>query len=136
MREANRAVRDSEVLGSRLDRRPRSTGRRLGCPIQRAAYLGAGRPVVVAADAESEAALVDARSGCGLRIAPRRANLLAESLCLLGADTARWRTCASSGPACANAHWEKEPIVRRIEAALLAIAPGNLRREGIARSAA
>jgi colanic acid biosynthesis glycosyl transferase WcaI len=98
-------------------------------PSKLAAYLGAGRPVVVAADAESEAARVVARSGCGLHIAPGRADLLAKSLCLLGADTARWRSCASSGLAYARAHWEKEPIVRRIEAALLAIAPGNLRRE-------
>src|SRR5713226_1867401 len=90
-------------------------------PSKLAAYLGAGLPVVVAADLESEAARVVGWTGCGVRIPPGRADLLADSLCLLCEDQEMWHACASSGRAYAEAHWEKEMIVGRIEAALLAV---------------
>ena len=89
-------------------------------PSKLAAYLGAGRPVVVAADAESEASRVVARAGCGVRLPPGRADLLADSLCLLAGDQATWQAFATAGFTYAKAHWEKEMIVGRIEAALLA----------------
>jgi len=90
-------------------------------PSKLASYLGAGRPVVVAADADSEAARVVERARCGVRIPPGRADLLADSLCSLSADQETWRTFAASGQAYANAHWNKETIVGRIEAVLLAL---------------
>jgi colanic acid biosynthesis glycosyl transferase WcaI len=90
-------------------------------PSKLAAYLGAGLPVVVAADEESEAARVVGRARCGVRIPPGRADLLADSLCLLCEDQEMWQAFASSGKAYAEAHWEKEMIVGRIEAALLAV---------------
>jgi colanic acid biosynthesis glycosyl transferase WcaI len=88
-------------------------------PSKLAAYLGAGRPVVVAADADSEAARVVARGACGVRIAPGRADLLADSLLLLARDQATWQAFATAGVAYAKAHWKKETIVGRIETALL-----------------
>jgi colanic acid biosynthesis glycosyl transferase WcaI len=91
-------------------------------PSKLAGYLGAGRPVVVAADPESEAARVVAQADCGLRIPPGRPDLLADALCLLAADRAKWQRLAGSGRAYATTHWEKETIVGRIEAALLALA--------------
>jgi len=90
-------------------------------PSKLAAYLGAGLPVVVAADGESEAARVVRWAGCGVRIPPGRADLLADSLCLLCEDREMWQACASSGRAYAEAHWDKEIIVGRIEGALLAV---------------
>jgi len=90
-------------------------------PSKLASYLGAGRPVVVAADADSEAARVVERAQCGVRIPPGRADLLADSLCSLSADQETWRTFAASGQAYANAHWNKGTIVGRIEAALRAL---------------
>ena len=90
-------------------------------PSKLAAYLGAGRPVVVAADAGSEAARVVAQAECGVLIPPGRADLLANALCLLAADHGTWQTFAKSGRAYAEAHWEKVTIIGRIEAALLAL---------------
>ena len=93
--------------------------------IQRNSYtdawraLGAARPVVVAADAESEAARVVERSGCGFNIAPGRPDLLANTLDLLARDRATWKTYSTAGAAYAKAHWDKETIVARVEAALL-----------------
>jgi glycosyltransferase involved in cell wall biosynthesis len=89
-------------------------------PSKLAAYLGAGRPVVVVADAESEAARVVVQAACGVRIAPGRADLLADALCLLARDRATWQAFATAGFTYAQTHWEKEMIVGRIEAALLA----------------
>ena len=93
-------------------------------PSKLAAYLGAGRPVVVAAAADSEAARVVARGGCGIRIAPGRADLLADSLMLLASDKATWQSFATAGAAYARIHWEKEEIVGRIELALLKVSRG------------
>jgi len=93
-------------------------------PSKLAAYLGAGRPVVVAADAESEAARVVTRGRCGVRIAPGRADLLADSLLELARDQATWRALASAGVAYANAHWDKDTIVERIERELIKTARG------------
>jgi len=90
-------------------------------PSKLVGYLGAGRPVVVAADADSEAARVVERAGCGVRIAPGRADLLADALCSLGEDQATWRRFSTSGLAYARDHWEKDTIVQRIEGALLAL---------------
>lgn len=90
-------------------------------PSKLAGYLGAGRPVVVAADADSEAARVVARARCGVRIPPGRADLLADTLCLLAADQRTWQAFGTSGRAYAKAQWDKETIVGRIEAALLAL---------------
>jgi colanic acid biosynthesis glycosyl transferase WcaI len=90
-------------------------------PSKLAGYLGAGRPVIVAADPESEAARVVAQADCGLLIPPGRADLLADALCLLADDHAKWQRFARSGLAYAKAHWQKETIVGRIEAALLAL---------------
>ena len=42
--------------------------------------LAVGRPVIVAADAESETAQVVERAGCGIVIAPGRPELLAEAI--------------------------------------------------------
>ena len=91
-------------------------------PSKLASYLGAGRPVVVAADPESEAARVVGRARCGVWIPPGRADLLADSLCRLHGDQATWQAFAAAGLAYAKAHWEKDMIVGRIEAALLALA--------------
>jgi len=88
-------------------------------PSKLASYLGAGRPVVVAADVDSEAARVVARGACGIRIGPGRADLLADGLCLLAQDQATWQAFSIAGAAYARAHWEKETIVGRIESALL-----------------
>lgn len=88
-------------------------------PSKLAAYLGAGRPVVVAADADCEAARVVTQGECGVRISPGRADLLADSLVLLAREQATWQAFATAGVAYAKAHWEKETIVGRIEAALL-----------------
>ena len=90
-------------------------------PSKLAAYLGAGRPVVVAADADSEAARVVASAACGVRIPPGRADLLADALCMLATDQVKWRGWATSGQAYASAHWEKGMLVDRIEVALLAL---------------
>jgi colanic acid biosynthesis glycosyl transferase WcaI len=90
-------------------------------PSKLASYLGAGRPVVVAAKADSEAARVVASGRCGVCIPPGRADLLADALCLLATDQVKWQAFATSGLAYAKAHWEKEMIVRRIEAALVAL---------------
>jgi colanic acid biosynthesis glycosyl transferase WcaI len=90
-------------------------------PSKLAAYLGAGRPVVAAVDGESEVARVVDRARCGVRIPPGRADLLADSLCLLCENQEMWQAFASSGRSYAKAHWEKEMIVGRIEAALLAV---------------
>jgi colanic acid biosynthesis glycosyl transferase WcaI len=90
-------------------------------PSKLAAYLGAGRPVVVAADADSEASRVVSSGGCGLRIPPGRADLLADALCLLATDRVKWQNFATSGRAYASAHWDKKVIVERIEAAVLAL---------------
>lgn len=88
-------------------------------PSKLAAYLGAGRPVVVAADSDSEAARVVALGECGVRIPSGRADLLADALCLLATDQVLWQAFASSGRAYASAHWDKNIIVERIEAMLL-----------------
>jgi len=101
-------------------------------PSKLAAYLGAGRPVVVAADVESEASQVVARAGCGVRIPSGRADLLADALCLLAADQATWETFAAAGLTFAQTHWEKETIVGRIEAALLACPDRRHRKMRIA----
>lgn len=93
-------------------------------PSKLQSYLGAGRPVVVAANAESEAARVVARGGCGILIAPGRADQLADSLCLLARDQMRWDAFATAGKAYAQANWDKDAIVGRIEAALLQTAQG------------
>jgi glycosyltransferase involved in cell wall biosynthesis len=93
-------------------------------PSKLAAYLGAGRPVIVAADADSEAARVVARGACGIGIAPGRADLLADSLMLLAGDKATWQAFATAAAAYARAHWEKEAIVGRIETALLKTSRG------------
>jgi glycosyltransferase involved in cell wall biosynthesis len=77
--------------------------------------------VVVAADANCEAGRVVEQARCGVRLPPGRADLLAEALWLLGADQATWQAFAASGLAYAKAHWEKETIVGRIEATLLAL---------------
>src|SRR5205823_9780452 len=42
--------------------------------------LAAGRPVIVAADAESETAQVVQREGCGVVVPPGRPELLAEAI--------------------------------------------------------
>jgi colanic acid biosynthesis glycosyl transferase WcaI len=90
-------------------------------PSKLAAYLGAGRPVVVAADLESEAARVVARGACGVRIPAGRADLLADSLLLLARDRRMCEEFGASGLAYAQAHWEKEKIVSAIEGALFAL---------------
>jgi colanic acid biosynthesis glycosyl transferase WcaI len=90
-------------------------------PSKLAGYLGAGRPVIVAADPESEAARLVAQADCGVRIPPGRADLLADALCSLADDRANWQRLAGSGLAYAKAHWQKETIVGRIEGALLAL---------------
>jgi putative colanic acid biosynthesis glycosyltransferase WcaI len=90
-------------------------------PSKLAAYLGAGRPVVVAADADCDAARVVGWAKCGLRIPPGRADLLADALCLLGTDQAQWQSFAASGLMYAKVHWEKVSVVGRIEAALRAL---------------
>lgn len=88
-------------------------------PSKLAAYLGAGRPVVVAADANSEATRIVASGECGLRIPPGRADLLADALCLLAADNVKWQSLAASGRTYASTHWNKDLIVERIETAVL-----------------
>jgi glycosyltransferase involved in cell wall biosynthesis len=93
-------------------------------PSKLAAYLGAGRPVVVAAGEESEAARVVVRSRCGVLISPGRADQLADSLLLLAQDQATWQTFAMAGRAYAQENWEKETIVGRIEGALIKTAQG------------
>ena len=90
-------------------------------PSKLAAYLGAGRPVVVAADANSEATRVVTSGGCGVHVPPGRADLLADALCLLATDQVKWQAFAAAGRAYAAAHWEKGIIVERIESALLAL---------------
>jgi colanic acid biosynthesis glycosyl transferase WcaI len=94
-------------------------------PSKLAAYLGAGRPVVVAADVDSEAARVVAQGGCGVRIAPGRADLLADSLMVLASDRVAWQSFATAGEAYARSHWDKETIVGRVEAALLQTGRGS-----------
>ena len=93
-------------------------------PSKLAAYLGAGRPVVVAADVESEAARVVARGRCGILIAPGRADQLADSLWQLAQDQTTWHSFATAGKAYAQANWEKDAIVQRIERALVKTAQG------------
>ena len=88
-------------------------------PSKLSAYLGAGRPVVVAADADSEAARVVASGQCGVCIPPGRADLLADALGMLFTNQVKWQTFAASGQAYASAHWEKAMLVDRIEAAVL-----------------
>jgi len=88
-------------------------------PSKLTAYLGAGRPVVVAADVESEAARVVRRGACGVHIAPGRADLLADSLWLLSETIRAWQAFARAGAVYANAHWNKQTIVERIESALV-----------------
>ena len=90
-------------------------------PSKLAGYLGAGRPVVVAADAESEAARVVARAKCGVTVPPGRPDLLADALCRLGADRAAREAFGASGLAYADAQWRKDVIVGRIETVLLAL---------------
>jgi colanic acid biosynthesis glycosyl transferase WcaI len=90
-------------------------------PSKLAAYLGAGRPVVVAADPDCEAGRVVEQARCGVHLPAGRADLLADALCLLGADQAMWQAFAASGLAYAKVHWERETIVGRIEAALFAL---------------
>jgi colanic acid biosynthesis glycosyl transferase WcaI len=93
-------------------------------PSKLAGYLGAGRPVVVAANVESEAARVVTRCGCGFVVAPGRADELANSLWQLAHDQATWHAFATAGKAYAHANWEKDAIVRRIEGALVKTAQG------------
>ena len=93
-------------------------------PSKLAAYLGAGRPVVVAAGVESEAARVVVRGRCGVLIPPGRADQLADSLSLLARDQTAWQAFATAGKAYAEANWEKEAIVERIEDALVKTAQG------------
>ena len=93
-------------------------------PSKLAAYLGAGRPVVVAADVESEAARVVTRGRCGLLIAPGRPDQLADSLWQLAQDRGMWQAFATAGKAYAHANWEKDAIVQRIESALVKTARG------------
>ncbi len=88
-------------------------------PSKLAAYLGAARPVVVAADSQSEAARVVERGRCGFSIAPGRADLLADALDLLARDGAAWETYSTAGAAYAKAQWDKDTIVARVEGALL-----------------
>jgi colanic acid biosynthesis glycosyl transferase WcaI len=90
-------------------------------PSKLAAYLGAGRPVVVAADLESEAARVVTRGGCGVRIPAGRADLLADSLLLLARDRRMCQEFGASGLAYAQGNWEKDRIVSAIEGALFAL---------------
>jgi hypothetical protein len=73
----------------------------------------------VAADAASEAARVVELGRCGVRIAPGRADLLADALSLLARDHTTWQAYSAAGVAYATAHWGKEAIVARVEAALL-----------------
>jgi len=93
-------------------------------PSKLAAYLGAGRPVVVAADAQSEAARVVAGGHCGFLIAPGRADQLADSLSQLARDKRMWQEFAAAGKAYAQANWEKDAIVRWIEGVLVKTAQG------------
>jgi len=93
-------------------------------PSKLAAYLGAGRPVVVAADADSEAARVVERGRCGFVIGPGRADQLADSLSQLAQDHATWQAFAKAGKVYAQANWEKDAIVEQIEAALVKTAQG------------
>ncbi len=93
-------------------------------PSKLAAYLGAGLPVVVAADVESEAARVVARGRCGILIAPGRADQLADSLWQLAQDQGAWQAFATAGKAYAQTNWEKDAIVGRIEGALVKTAQG------------
>ena len=90
-------------------------------PSKLAAYLGAGRPVVVAAELKSEAARVVGAAGCGVRIPPGRADLLADSLLHLARDRRMCHEYGASGLAYAQAHWSKETIVNTIEGALRAL---------------
>jgi colanic acid biosynthesis glycosyl transferase WcaI len=90
-------------------------------PSKLAAYLGAGRPVVVAADAESEATRVVVAGSCGVCIRPGQADLLADALFQLVADRARWQEFSAAGTAYARTHWDKAVIVGRIESALHAL---------------
>lgn len=90
-------------------------------PSKLAAYLGAGRPVVVAAAAESEAARVVGRAECGVQVPPGRADLLADGLWRLATDQPSWEAYSTAGFAYATTHWDKDLIVGRIEAALLAL---------------
>lgn len=90
-------------------------------PSKLAGYLGAGRPVVVAADAESEAARVVARARCGVTVPPGRPDLLADALCRLGADRAAREAFGAAGLAYADARWRKDAIGARIEKVLLAL---------------
>lgn len=94
-------------------------------PSKLAGYMGAGRPVVVAADEQSESAQVVNRAGCGVHIPPGRADSLADALCLLSTDDTKWREFAAASEAYAKANWEKAPIVERIETALLALRAGK-----------
>lgn len=91
-------------------------------PSKLAGYLGAGRPVVVAADVNSEAARVVDRAKCGFRIPPGRADMLADRLCSLTGNTSTWHAFSAAAREFASAEWDKETIVRRVETALFALA--------------
>lgn len=90
-------------------------------PSKLAAYLGAGLPVVVAADPQSEAARVVDRAACGVSVPPGRADLLADAVLMLDRDAVRCRAFAASALAYGKKNWDKARIVETIEMSLAAL---------------
>jgi colanic acid biosynthesis glycosyl transferase WcaI len=84
--------------------------------------LAAARPLLVSVSAASEVARVVSEAGAGMVVSPEDAGVLASAITSLWQSPGLLAAMGDAGRAYAAAHWQREAVLERLEASLVAIA--------------
>jgi colanic acid biosynthesis glycosyl transferase WcaI len=87
--------------------------------------LAAARPIIASVGAGSEIARVISESGAGLTVAPEDPGALADALRYLRANPELRAQMGRAGRVYANAHWDRETLLKAVEKRLTSIVGGN-----------
>lgn len=84
-------------------------------------YMSAGRPILIAAHADSEAARQVRAGDCGIVVAPNQPGALADALVLLANDPAQRHALGQRGRVFVETNFARKPLLDTFEAQLLAL---------------
>ena len=101
----------------------RSDAADLVMPSKLGAMLASGRPVV--AGAREETALAREVADCGMIAPPEDSEAMAAAICHLADDAAERQRLGENARHRAETEWDRETLLSRFEAALLAICPNQ-----------
>lgn len=107
------AMADIHLLPQRADAAD------LVMPSKLTGMLASGRPVVATAHVGTE--LANVVTGCGLVVPPEDPKAFAEAIMLLANDAARRAQLGAAGRAYAEAHLDRDAVLGRFEAELIAV---------------